>query len=338
MKKMIRLFCALLICLSFPSCQKGMDEYDSSPEANMQALWEIIDQHYCFLDYKAEEIGLDWNAIRSIYLKRLSPQMSRAQLFEVLCQMLSELRDGHVNLYSSADVGRNWSWKEDYPDNLNTEVRDEYLGTDYKIAAGLKYKILGDNIGYILYESFQNGFGEGNLDEVLYYMRLCNGLVIDVRSNSGGFLTYAERFSSRFTNEKILVGYNSHKTGPGHNDFSKPEPEYLKPSEGVRWQKKVVVLTNRACFSSTNTFVRNMKECPLVTILGDKTGGGGGMPFSSEIPIGWSVRFSACPSYDARMQQIEFGIDPDVICSLDHKDVENGHDTLIDTARQMLSE
>ena len=216
-------------------------------------------------------------------------------------------------------------------------MRDKYLGNDYKIAAGVKYRILDDNIGYILYESFINGFGEGNLDDVFHYMRLCNGLIIDVRSNGGGYLTYAERLSSRFTNEQILVGYNSHKTGPGHHDFSQPEAEYLKPSEGIRWQKKAIVLTNRGCFSATNTFVRNMKECPLVTILGDRTGGGGGMPFTSEIPIGWSVRFSACPSYDARMQQIEFGIEPDVTCSLNPKDVEEGHDTLIDTARQMLA-
>jgi hypothetical protein len=37
------------------------------------------------------------------------------------------------------------------------------------------------------------------------------------------------------------------------------------------------------------------------------------------------------------MQQIEFGIEPDVTCSLNPKDVEEGHDTLIDTARQMLA-
>ena len=146
MKKMMRFLSVLFATLAFLSCQKGLDDYNSSPEANLEALWEIIDQHYCFLDYKAAEIGLDWNAVRTAYLRKLSPGMSRTQLFEVLCDMLSELRDGHVNLYSSADVGRNWSWKEDFPDNLNTEVRDEYLGNDYKIAAGVKYRILDDNI------------------------------------------------------------------------------------------------------------------------------------------------------------------------------------------------
>ena len=70
---------------------------------------------------------------------------------------------------------------------------------------------------------------------------------------------------------------------------------YIEPSKGIRWQKKAIVLPNRSCYSATNTFVRDMKECPLVTIMGDRTGGGSGLPFSSELPNGWSIRFSACP-------------------------------------------
>ena len=82
-----------------------------------------------------------------------------AQLFEVLCDMLSELRDGHVNLYYSADVGRYWSWHEDYPRNFDENLQDKYLGTDYKIGAGLYYRILEDNIGYVAYNSFSSGGG-----------------------------------------------------------------------------------------------------------------------------------------------------------------------------------
>ena len=113
---------------------------------------------------------------------------------------------------------------EDYPSNFNDSIHQIYLGTDYRIAAGMYYKILDDNIGYIYYESFSSGICEGNLDEVMYYLRLCNGLIVDVRNNSGGTLTYAERLAERFTNEKRLVGYIAHKTGTGHNYFSSPKP------------------------------------------------------------------------------------------------------------------
>ena len=79
-----------------------------------------------------------------------------------------------------------------------------------------------------------------------------------------------------------------------------------------------------------------MRYSPNVTTLGDKTGGGSGLPFHSEIPNGWSVRFSACPVLDADMKHIEFGIDPDIRVDMLQQDVKRGKDTLIETARNIL--
>lgn len=324
-----------LLILTSQSCVRGED-YDRDPDAVFQSLWRTIDEHYCFLDYKQQAIGLDWNEVYRRYHAQINEKMSTLQLFEVLSNMLSELRDGHVNLYCSADVARNWSWKNDYPENFDTELRNRYLGTDFRIAGGLKYRILEDNIGYMVYESFSSGIGEGNIGDALHFMRACNGLIIDVRNNSGGDLDNAERLASHFTNEERLIGYITHKTGSGHNDFSQPEPEYLQPSNGLRWQKPCIVLTNRSCYSATNAFVRNMKECPLVTIMGDQTGGGSGLPFVSELSNGWTIRFSACPMFDSKMQHIEFGIQPDIPCSLDTEKAHQGIDTIIEEARTEL--
>ena len=319
------------------SCQRGESEYDATPQSNLNALWTLIDQHYCFLSYKEEKLDFKWADIYAKYSGKLNPNMSRVQLFEVLCQMLSELKDGHVNLSTSLDLGRNWSWKEDYPENLDRELRMQYLGTDYHIGSGLMYTILPDNIAYVVYESFADAVGEGNLTDMLTYLRLCNGMIFDIRGNGGGELTNVERLSRRFTNETVLVGYTSYKTGTGHDDFSEPRAEYITPSNSVRWQKPVVLLVNRSCYSAANTFVRNMKEMPLVTVMGDQTGGGSGLPFSSELPIGWSVRFSASPYFDARMQQIEFGIEPDEYCSLNVVLAAEGKDSMIEEARRLLS-
>lgn len=313
------------------------DEYQDTPEGNFEALWSIIDEHYCFLDYKKQTLGTDWDVIHSQYRQRLNTKMNNVQLFEVLAEMLAELRDGHVNLYASHDVGRNWSWYEDFPTNYYQDLQDAYLGTDYRIASGLKYRILPDNIGYVVCNSFQTAIGNGNLSEVMHYLRSCNGLIIDIRDNGGGDLTNAERLAARFTNEKVLTGFIQHKTGRGRNDFSSPEAQYLEPADGVRWQKPVVVLTNRRCYSAANSFVRDMRYCSQVTILGDQTGGGSGLPFSSELPNGWSVRFSACPMFDAQKQQIEFGIQPDIQVSLTDEDRARGRDTLIEAARTLLN-
>ena len=319
----------------FTSCVSE-DEFPDTPQGNFEALWKIIDEHYCFFDYKQSEYGLDWNEVRRRYEPQFRGNMTKSQQFEVLANMLSELRDGHVNLYSTFDVGRNWSWHEAYPMNYSDTLIRRYLGTDYRISVGMSYRILDDNMGYIRCPSFANGLGEGNLDEILYYLSPCRGLIIDLRNNGGGLLTSAEQFAARFINEEQLVGYIQHKTGRGHNDFSAMEKQKLKPSKGLRWQKPVVVLTNRSVFSAANEFVKYMKCSPLATIVGDRTGGGAGLPFSSELPCGWSVRFSACPMYDRDKQSTEFGIDPDHQVAMQDDDLDKNRDSIIEFARKWL--
>ena len=335
MKNKIQL--AVVLCaLLLSSCVK-VEEYGNTPTGNFEALWNIIDRQYCFFDYKADEYGLDWDAVYRKYKRKVADGMSSTGLFEVLGDMLDELRDGHVNLYAAHDVARYWDFREGYAANFSDEIQARYLGTDYKIASGLRYTVLPDNIGYIYIPSFSNGIGEGNLDECLHALALCRGLIVDVRNNGGGNLSYAETVAARFTNERVLTGYICHKTGVGHSDFSSPEPIYLDSSDGIRWQKPVCVLTNRSSYSATNDFVKMMRTLPLVTVVGDRTGGGSGLPFSAELPNGWGVRFSACPSFDADMQHTEFGIEPDVRVDMSDEDHARGVDTIIETARRMLA-
>ena len=295
-----------------------------------------MDEHYCFFEYKKQAYGLDWQEVYNKYKVRVNNNMTSKQLFEVLSDMLGELKDGHVNLTAAHDLGRYWSWYEDYPTNFSDTLLRRYMGTDYMIASGLDYKILDDNIGYIRYESFNNAIGEGNMDEVLKHMLLCRGVIIDIRNNGGGMLTNAEKLAARFCQEKTLVGYYQHKTGPGHDDFSSSEARYLEPSSNLRWNKKAVVLTNRHVYSAANEFAVYMKTLPNVLLVGDHTGGGAGMPFNSSLPNGWSVRFSAVPMYDAQGQSAEFGIEPDYNVQQTDEDFAKGYDTLIEFARRLL--
>ena len=82
---------------------------------------------------------------------------------------------------------------------------------------------------------------------------------------------------------------------------------------GTIWLKPVVVLVNQGVYSAANDFTLRMKGLPQVKIVGVKTGGGGGLPMSSELPNGWAVRFSSSRTYDADGADIEQGITPDVV-------------------------
>ncbi|MDR0892589.1 MAG: S41 family peptidase [Mediterranea sp.] len=337
--RLIALFC----CLPLLGGCIGEEEYTNDPRGNFEQLWKIIDEHYCFLDSK----GIDWQGVHDQYSPLIIPTMTSEDLFDQLSQMLYILKDGHVNLVSSSRVSYYDAWYQGYPWNYRQDIlySDHYLGTassGYRTSAGLKYKIFDNNIGYIRYESFSDGVGEGNLDEVLSYLAPCNGLIIDVRDNGGGNLTYSTRIAARFTNERTLTGYTQYKTGPGHSDFSAMEPVYLDPSNSIRWQKKVVLLTNRRCYSATNDFVNLMRSLnkegdpQRIIQVGDRTGGGAGLPFSSELPNGWGIRFSASPTFDRNKQSIEEGITPDVDIDMSDADIAEGKDTLIEKAFELL--
>lgn len=335
--KHLNILFLLIGLLSATSCIRE-DVSGNTPEANFESLWKIIDEQYCFLDYKKQEYGLDWDQVHETYAKRITPSMGWEALFEVLSEMVAELRDGHVNLTSSLASSQYRQWFDSYPRNFSDSIQSIYLKKDYNQSSGLTYQILENNIGYIYCSSFSNGIGDGNLDQTLNRLAICDGLIIDVRNNGGGNLTTAQKLAARFTNQKTLVGYMTHKTGKGHGDFSNPYPVYIEPSNGIRWQKRAVVLTNRRSFSATNDFVNSMKQFPLITIVGDKTGGGSGLPFTSEIPCGWSIRFSASPMLDPQMNQIEFGINPDVKIDMTSEDMQKGKDTMIEYACKLLKD
>lgn len=332
MKKIFFLVVIILLGV-FQSCMNENEVETNDAQGNFDALWKIIDTRYCYLDYK----NINWDSIYTVYHAKLSGIKTRYDLFDLLGDMLAELKDGHVNLYSGFDVSRYWKWYTDYPSNFDMDLikSDRYLGENYRIAGSLYYnKIAGGKVGYVYYSSFNNSFNDSNISYIFDLFKDCQGLIIDVRDNGGGYVTYAETLASYFFKEKTLTGYITYKTGSGHSDFSDPVATYVEPSNILHWYRPVVILTNRLSYSATNDFVNIMSYAPYATIVGDKTGGGGGLPFSSELPNGWMVRFSTSPMLNAEKEDIEGGIEPhpDNRVDLDSADEVNGYDTIIETA------
>lgn len=327
---------ALVATLGFSGCHP-LQEWDNDPLGNFDALWTILDQHYCFFNEK----DIDWAEIGARYRAEVKSDWDGARLFSHCADMLAELRDGHTNLISWFEVSYYRQWWTDYPQNFNLRlIQENYLGFDYHSGSGMMYKLLEENnVGYVRYGSFASGVSDAFVDNMLYILREADGLVIDVRDNGGGELTNVEKLVAHFITEEIPAGYIQHKTGPGHNDFSEPYPYTISPEGArVRWLKPVVVLTNRSTYSAANNFVSVMKTLPQVTVAGDVTGGGSGMPFTSEIPCGWAVRFSAVPVYDTDMNPTEFGVGPTPGCRLnmDPEAEARGRDSILDFAIALI--
>lgn len=329
------ILCVMAVVMACSACHE-QEEFNNDPYGNFDALWTNVDQHYCFFKYK----NIDWVSIGQKYRAQLRPDMSSTALFEVCAEMLKELRDGHTNLVSAWDVSRYWIW-EQYPKNYDERVVNEYyLNFDYRQASGIKYAVLSNNFGYMYYGDFTSGIGEGNLDNVLAYLASSYGLIIDVRDNGGGFLSNVETLVARFITERLHAGAISHKTGPGHEDFSEPYDYYFDPAESTRikYLKPVVILTNRSSFSATNNFVSIMKNLPNVRVVGDTTGGGSGLPFTFDMPNGWLVRMSASEITDSNGMVTEFGVEPSHGCKVDmtEEEIAQGKDAILEKGFEVL--
>lgn len=323
---------------SLTSCDKDLEQ-ENDVLTNYNILWSTIDQKYCFFEMKKDSI-IDWNEAYNKYLVKALKCRTVDEVFYVFGDLLNELKDGHVNLTSQFDVSR-YDLQGDYKENFvkNTIYSKNYLGKDYRRAGGLSYTILKkDSIGYIYYPSFSTPFSETNINHVLNYLKNTKGIIIDIRGNGGGQVTYADKLASHFTDKKTLTGYYQRKTGKSHDAFSEPTAQYISPSNGFNEVKKpVVVLTNRDVFSAANLFTTHMKAFKNVTIIGDMTGGGSGMPTSDELPCGWTVRFSSSIFLDKDGNCAEWGIMPDINADLDlEKAYLEDIDTIIEKARAYI--
>ncbi len=307
---------------------------DNTPLGNFEALWRIIDEKYCFLDEK----GINWDSVHDVYRPRFDTMRitdwdDNYLYFNQMAEVVNLLRDGHVNLYSFFDVSSCTDWYAGYPANFDADLLTRVYLTDYHRAGGISYqRIHGDTIGYIYYGSFQSGFSDANIIAVLNHFRDCRGIIIDIRNNGGGDMTYAYKLAAPFFSRDTVVGYWQHKSGKARDDFSEMQPMRLEDAKGY-WPRPVIVLCNRHTYSAANFFVSIMRYADNSLILGGLSGGGGGMPLSYELPNGWLLRFSSVRMYDRDNQSIEPGIQPDGNITLTSTD----RDDIIETAVRIIN-
>ena len=330
-----KLFFAMALLLTLSSCERWLMEKDpaNDPLTNFESMWTTIDRKYTFFELK----NIDWDAVYTTYRARISDDMTTRELYEVLADMLFELRDGHVNLITAFDISRNWRWYLDGPQNFNyTIVERYYLEPHYEITGPLYNTWLPDTIGYVYYGSFSRGVSDFHIDYVIAKYSKAKGLIIDVRNNGGGNTANVSQIVSRFISDRTLMVREQYKTGPGHNDFTEPFDRYLEPNSDSAYTKPVVVLTNRSSYSATNDFVAHIRNIPNVTLVGDTTGGGGGYPYYAELPNGWRYRFSSTATITPDGLNIETGIPPDVRVNMLPLDEINKRDNIIEAAINLL--
>lgn len=291
-------------------------------------LTSAIDERYALFDIKE----VDWELAKSEYRNLMSDSLTDQELLKVMGHLIGNLEDGHTNIYGQFDYSRYWDWYLDYPSNFDFElIERHYLNKNYW-RTGPFFHTEIDSIAYVYYGSFSPLISGKQLNYLLDKIAPMKGVVFDIRNNGGGKLLNVKILMSAFADTTRVTHDFYFKTGAGKDDFTEKVNYTIKPHKKAFNKKPVVVLTNRKSYSGATFFPAGMRVFPHVTIMGDHTGGGGGVPYHFELPNGWIFRLSATRTIDSRGKNIEPGILPDVEAFLDEKAADKGVDTVIEKA------
>ena len=72
------------------------------PEKNFEELWKTFHDRYPFFELR----NVDWKKQYETYRPKVTSKTSDDELFDIFCQMLAPLDDGHVELMVNASGDR----------------------------------------------------------------------------------------------------------------------------------------------------------------------------------------------------------------------------------------
>ena len=310
----------------------------TDPESVFEQVWKFANEKYTFFEYKK----IDWNALKVKYKSRINKSMDEEELFKVCSDMLYELKDEHVNLQSKFNVSRNPEVFLDFPTNYDGDnLTRNYFKGGVQYLDGGNFRLYDFNdVLYVNYNSFINPVTKEAMDYICNKAQSKKGMILDVRQNGGGAVNYIYSITSRFVDKKTFAGMEYIKTGPKTTDL-KPDSLFIKPYKADTvvhkyTTKPIIVLTNRGCYSATNFFAMMVKEIPNITVIGGKTGGGGGIPATTELSNGWILRVSSSSTIDIYGNNIEGGVDPDQRVDISAQDKNQGRDTILEAALNLI--
>lgn len=180
-------------------------------------------------------------------------------------------------------------------------------------SANVSWKMLDDNIGYIYVRRIRDGL-EPAMDKAVNELRDANGLIIDVRGNTGGGFEAKNSHVNFYTDDRTTQS---------------TRPRYAGP---------MAVLIDNRCISAgegwTSWFVANKRA----RLFGQTTAGASARKDIYLLKNGlYKVRYPVKPYTGFLDRPIERrGLEPDIEVKQNAADLARGRDTVLEAARQYL--
>ncbi len=329
------------------SCEEELigTEISNTPTQNFEHFWKTFDQHYGLFDVK----GIDWSAHYDEFRPQVHDQMTDAELYTILSNMIIRLNDNHVNLYPTNGalpvfpggilryedgVLTILKVQEDYA----LDVVKNYCTNLTELSPNMRYGKLDNTLGYInLTGTDSRKSTEKSMDKMLDDLQHTEGLIIDIRAHYGGFDAISQYIAGRFTTERSLYMTSRKRNGPDYSDFTETTQWYSSPHGSVQYTKPIILLTSRFTQSAGETFALAMKEQIHVTFLGDTTAGSFSDNPNFELPNGWIFSVSVGDYRAADGTSYEgHGIPPHIAFKTRREDLLAGKDPALEKAIMIL--
>jgi hypothetical protein len=316
------------------------DETENNPVSNFDDLWNNFDQMYGGFVVK----NINWDSLYNVYRPLINENSSDEELYNVLTHLLDELNDNHVILvpanshlesYQSGVLGK----LKKFSDFKESTITQNYLVEKKTIGETILYGKLQENIGYIHLNNMEESkkYYQDAMKEILDYLKNTEGLVLDIRNNSGGMDMNSVFIAGHFTTADQVAFKFRLRNGPDHNDFTSFTDYRIKPEGDSQYLKPVVLLTHRFTISAAETFTLSMALLDNVTIVGDTTSGAFSDAIQRFLPNGWVYAISVGEWRNAEGISFEgVGYPPDIVIKNDSTDVASGKDEVLEKAIDIL--
>jgi carboxyl-terminal processing protease len=323
------------------------------PEENFETLWETFHTRYPFFELR----NVDWQKQYDTYRPKVTSETSEDELFDIFCEMLDPLDDGHVELEakSRADGKRRFFTAEKKPrfhrEFANGKIKqlfkttaktlvDNGFGKPAKTEAWMLRYCRSEEFGYLRIlelEDVKKRKLTAALDGIARDSGSLKGFIIDLRDNPGGEDSIAIAIINRFCDRKRIAFHRKTKIGPGEDDFAPLKTWYLEPEGDAQFTGPIALLTCDSVFSGGEAFALAIRQLPHVTIIGDHTNGIFSYTLDKKLPNGWKYCLSYQVYLSADMVCYEGrGVPVDIELLNRKSDIEAGIDPLIARALQVL--
>jgi len=301
-------------------CDEGLN---TDPEYNFDVFWHAFNDQYAFFELH----GVDWDAAYKKYRPQVTKDTTPKELFDILIELQTILKDGHVSLHSPDIENENvdtdllgtismlirkepgdipYVYTPEGKKKIKDIINTRYLKNSKKFALiegevvwgwaakGIGYISVDDMYGFVPDPETASGIERRDavdrlMDQILTDFEGAKGIIVDTRWNGGGYDEISLTIAGHFTDKSLIAFTKKARLG---DSFTPKQQVFIPTHARKKFTGPIAFLRGSDSFSATEIFSMAMQAIPNVTSIGESTGGGLSDILGFAMPNGWGIGMS----------------------------------------------